>query len=85
MTLESRARAFLASAWLLDQPVAVSRAAAELRHRLREPLTPETTRRLLDVLADEIVTHRRRMGDTNCDRAEVLTEAFVDAQEEMPE
>lgn len=36
---------------------------------------PATLRRMLDILADEIVTYRRRMGDVNCERSEVLTEA----------
>lgn len=42
---------------------------------------PIVLRAMLDVLADECVSRRRALGDTNCARAEVLTEAFAAAKD----
>lgn len=72
-TIHARARLFLASPFLADQPVAVQRAASELRHALREPLTPDTARRLLSVLAGLDMTRAESMrGEASGIAREVL-------------
>lgn len=59
--IHTRARALLAHPFLADQPVDVARRASELRHALHEPLTDDTTRRLLSVLADLDMTRAESM------------------------